>query len=307
MNSNKKDDLNLFSDKRHRENRLRRSVVAIDDTDFLMEMRSARRRSIVLMNNDDMHVSSGENTGWNQVWNTISTENIRNILPLNRSLTRANEAECRAIDGEEADVLRNPIPKLQPGEEQRDSQTVTTENETECSLASFPSESSRNTSMQSISSSLRRSLDPTTETRSGELGRQRPPWFSHLGALSRWERRQEKAYHDTLDERHEVTAAKHSRANPNHHQQYIPNSSLLQWQRRGSSRDGLDFSRNIDLAKRHDSIYALADSVTQFPAMNEFMKECNEVDDFDINTGYRQDLRPAVDLKTKKCVLDLIA
>lgn len=307
MSSNKRDYLNLFSDKRHRENRLRRSVVAIDDTDFLMEMRSARRRSIALMNNDDMQISSGEKTGWNQVWNTISQENIRNILPLNRSLNRAKDSERRAIEDKEDDAL--PIPKLQPGKAQRDSQTVTTENETECSSNSFPSGSSRNSSMQSISSSssLRRSLDPTTETRSGELGRQRPPWFSHLGAISRWERRQEKAYHDTLDERHEVTAAKHSRASPNLHQQYLPKSSLLQWQRRGSSRDGLDFSRDIDLAKRHDSIYALADSVTQLPAMNEFMKEYNELDGDDINTGYRQDLRPVKDPKTKKCVLDLIA
>ena len=82
--ASQEEDLNLFSDKRFRETRLRRSVVAIDDTDLLMQMRNDRRRSIISMNKDDG--SSGDGRAWNRVWNNITTSpnNLRNNLSSTR-------------------------------------------------------------------------------------------------------------------------------------------------------------------------------------------------------------------------------
>lgn len=310
MNS-KKDDIILFSDKRHRETRRRQSIVSIDDTDYLMEMRSARRRSIVLMNNDDTGVSSsgsgpegGVSPGWNQVWNNfnISPDNIRNILPLNSNInTNSNSNKNKngvGFESEEEAILRNhPIPKLLPGKQQQDAETVNTADESDSSRRSS-SKSSSSFSSASSNHAMATAL-PDEHQQQQQKQKEHPAWYNNLGALSRWEHRQEKAYHDTLDERNEATAI-----------QTIQNQNRNQnnrfWQRR-SGRDGLDFSRDVTLAARQDSIYALNDSVAQFTLVDDFDSNSNNTDDNENNNGYLQDTRAATNPKTKKCVLDLIA
>jgi hypothetical protein len=86
---------------------------------------------------------------------------------------------------------------------------------------------------------------------------------------------------------------------------------LQYWHRRNSSRDGLDFSRELVLAMRHNSIYAMADSFTLLPSSDPFktyndISEGNEDQVDDSQNGYFQDTRPAASPETKKCVLDLV-
>jgi hypothetical protein len=254
---NEKINILLFGDKRHRETRLRQSVVSIDDTDYLMEVRSARRCSIDLMTNDDINLSSRRSPNdWNRVWNdfSVSPENIRNMLPLNKGKNGGGKA----------------------GEED----TIATVDES--------------------SSSLKTDGTAPAEPR-------HPSWYNRLGAISRWEHRQEKAYHDTLDKRHEASTIQALKQNQKH-----PYYKF--WHRRNSSRDGLDFSRDLALAQRHNSIYAVAGSSTQLPApdvlntnSDNSNDDNNESENDDSNNGYFQGARPVSNPKTTKCVLDLIA
>lgn len=276
----------LFSDKRNRETRLRRSVISIDDTDFLMEVQSARRRSILLMtSNDDLGLSSGSPTNWKQAWQdfSISPDNIRNMLPLNRS--NSGGSEC-----EEERILRNPIPELSSGK--NGAKTVATADKSS-SLDELSSPDSK-----TPPSSLELSRDSITIAGPEHAESRHPSWYNRLGAISRREHQQEKAYHDTLDDHHEATIVQALKRNTRH--PYFQN-----WHRRKSSRDGLDFSRDVALAMRHNSIYAMADSLTKIPDFCLCNDDANENDD--CHNGYIQDTRPAANQKTQKCVLDLIA
>lgn len=252
---NEKTNILLFGDKRNRETRLRQSVISFDDTDYLMEVRSARRCSIDLMTNDDINLSSSRiPKDWNQVLNdfSISPENIRNMLPLNNGNN--------------------------PGGKVREEDTVATADES--------------------SSSLKTDGTAPAEPR-------HPSWYNRLGAISRWEHRQEKAYHDTLDKHHEATtmqALKQNQKNPYY----------KFWNRRNFSRDGLNFSRDLALAHRHSSIYAVAGSSIQLPepdALNTNSDTSNDDsnENNDSKNGYFRGTRPVSNPKTTKCVLDLIA
>ena len=140
-NDNNGNDINLFSDKRPAAHRQRRSIVSIDDVDHLMELRSARRRSMVLLMNDDIDISSRSNGGGNNnnagaFWKNVSPQNIRNLVQTNSSTVEEN-------------ILQNPIPKLgkQKQKHDCDSETVTTADE------SYPSRLSSSTSIMSSQSS----------------------------------------------------------------------------------------------------------------------------------------------------------
>jgi len=294
---NNKSSILTFSDKRQRETRLRRSVVAIDDTDFLMEVRSARRRSIDLMNNDDMDLYPRSPTDWNRVWYNFkrSPENVRSMMASNTDKNRG-----RICEQEEA-ILRNPIPDLLPKiQDDKIVITVETSSSNSSSSPSVPSPSS-----------LAPQHRLTTTAGTAPDDPQRPSWYKRLGAISRRQRQQEKAYHDTLDEHHEAKTFQALKKHQNHpYFQY--------WNRSNSIRDGMDFSREVTLAMRHDSIYACADSLTQLPLDDAFhsdsdMNNANNGDEnengnfnFNSNNGYIQDTRPAVSPKTKQCVLNLI-
>ena len=279
----------LFGDKRHRETRLRQSVFSIDDTDFLMEVRSARRRSIETMTNDDILLSSRSPSNWNRIWNdfSISPENIRNVFPLNKGKNGEREVEEK-----EKSILVEPIPDLLP-RKNSDKNVATVDK----------SSSSNETPLSNPSSSLK---PPSSSVAScthnpDTIEPTHPAWYNRLGAIARRERQQEKDYHDTLDEHQKAKTAKALRQYQNH--PYFKN-----WQRRQSSRDGLDFSRDVALALRHDSIYAMADSFTLLPSQDALTTD-NDMpnDNENVDNGYIQYTRPAGNPKTKKCVLDLIA
>ena len=279
-----KNKIQLFGDKRHRETHLRRSVLALDDTDFLMEVRSARRRSIEAMAVDDSGISVASPANWKRAWNdfSISPDNIRNIFPLTKSQTDPRKVV--------EDLLEDPIPDLDsdPNASQVD--------ESSSSKGTTQSESS--SPLPKPSSSSVASTSPSEAIESPH-----PAWYNRLAALARREHQQEKDYHDTLDEHHTAKKVNAFRRNQN-------NVFFRNWQQRKSSRDGLDFSRDVALAMRHNSIYAAADSVTFLPPDDSFMVDTNAVDEDEnknIHNGYIQDTRPAANPKTTKSVLDLIA
>jgi hypothetical protein len=283
---NGNNSIDLFSDKRMRENRPRRSIISIDDTDHLMDVRAARRRSIVLLTDahDDIDVSSNS---WNHVWKNVSPDNIRNML-----------------NKKEKAILQNPVPKLGGGtalpgkqqqQQQQDAETAVTADE------SKPSRRSSSTSTLSSSSSISSSSTLPQQ-------QQQQSWRSRLNAISRWEHRQEKEYHDTLDERQKVQ----QNSNKNKKAGY-------RWPgaRQQSIRDGLDFSRDVNLARRGESIYAMVDT---FPELSADTNDLHNNDNDDNNNdsdndkdyernsnGYMQDTRKLSSPKTKTCVLDLIA
>ena len=309
--ANQKDDFNLFSDKRFRETRLRRSVVSIDDTDFLMKVRDDRRRSIISMNTDDTGVP------WNRVWNSIPIppDNLRNILPLNRNSggSRATSVgESEDTDEDTDAISKNLAPNLQKLTQDTESEATTDESCSNGKSSLNSSISSLKTSGSSSFSSLLESPKPSTAATISMLPRaqqqERPAWYTRLGAISKLERRQEKSYHDTLDERHEAatveaTAVKTSwnwnrQRKQNNSDRGIPNH-------RGSSPDGLDFRRDVMLANRQDSIYAMADSVTRLPSMADFNDDDDDANE-NMKTGYMEDIKLASNPKTKQCVLDLI-
>lgn len=279
-----KNKIHLFGDKRHRETRLRRSVVSIDDTDFLMEVRSARRRSIETMANDDIGISAISPANFRRAWNdfSISPDNIRNIFPLNRSQNEARQAE--------EELLKETIPDLLPGT--KTDQTDSVEDESSSSKKPIQSE---------LSSPLPKPPSSVPATSNSEATESpHPAWYNRIAGLARRERQQEKDYHDTLDDHHKAKEENAFRRNQNH--LYFRN-----WQRR-SSRDGLDFSRDVALALRHDSIYAMADSVTFLPSFDDFAMETDTSEETEkMDNGYIQDTRPAANPKTTKSVLDLIA
>ena len=269
---NGNNSIDLISDKRMRENRPRRSIISIDDTDHLMDVRAARRRSIVLLTkaHDDIDVSS--NNSWNHVWKNVSPDNLRNML-----------------NKEEKAILQNSVPKLE------DAETVVTADE---------SESSRQfSSTSTISSSGTIPLPEKNQ-------QQQSSWRSRLNAISRWEHRQEKEYHDTLDERQKV-------------QQDINKNKKAGYRwpgaRQQSIRDGLDFSRDVNLARRGESIYAMVDTFPELSANINDLHNNNNDDNNNDNSnnndnnyesnsnGYMQDTRKSSSPKTKTCVLNLIA
>jgi hypothetical protein len=281
---NGNNSIDLISDKRMRENRPRRSIISIDDTDHLMDVRAARRRSIVLLTkaHDDIDVSSYNS--WNHVWKNVSPDNIRDML-----------------NNQEKAILQNPVPKLEgstapppPGkQQQQDTETVVTADE---------SESSRQFSSTSTISSSG-TIPPPEKNQ-----QQQSSWRSRLNAISRWEHRQEKEYHDTLDERQKV-------------QQNISKNKKAGYRwpgaRQQSIRDGLDFSRDVHLARRGESIYAMVDTFPELSAnMNDLHNNNNDDNNNDNSNdnnyegnsnGYVQDTRKSSSPKTKTCVLDLIA
>mmetsp|Transcript_55032 Transcript_55032/g.61487 ORF Transcript_55032/g.61487 Transcript_55032/m.61487 type:complete len:293 (-) Transcript_55032:180-1058(-) len=285
-NDNNCNDINLFSDKRPATHRQRRSIVSIDDVDHLMELRSARRRSMVLLMNDDIDISSRSNGGNNNnaraFWKNVSPQNIRNLVKTNSSTVEEN-------------VLQNPVPKLgkQKQKHDYDSEAVTTVDE------SCPSRLSSSTSISSSRSSSTSSCGtiPLPENRI-------PLWCKKINAISRWEHRQEQAYHDTLDERQKM---KERQQQHNQWGRYWPG-------RKQSIRDGLDFSRDVHLASG-GSIRAFADSFREPCTIDDDLNNKNDVNDMDHknnnnanhNNGYLQDTRPSSSPKTQKCVLDLIA
>ena len=283
-------NIELFSEGRHRETHLRRSVVAIDDTDYLIEVKNARRRSIVMMAGDDTGIPNSNSAELKQIWNqfAISPSNIRNMLSGGKGRDSGSEVE-------EEKTSSNPIPDLPRGK--NENATTVTPSSSEELLSPISSSSLQETS----SSSLAPSPSSSSADKSTKI-MQYPKWFNKLGAISQRERQQEKAYHDTLDEHHEARMRKAMKQKKNH----------PYWRRRNSSRDGLDFSRDVALALRHNSIYAMADSMTQLPSFDAFdidsnilnIDERNKADNS--NNGYVQDTRPAANPKTKKCVLDLI-
>ncbi len=279
MSEKKNTKILLFGDKRHRETRLRRSVLSIDDTDFLMEVRSARRRSIEAIVNDDILLSSRSPMNWNRVWNdfSISPDNIRNIFPLNGDK-----------DGER-EVQQNLLPDLRQTTDGKASITPMDESSAhkETISSNPPSLSTKRSSLSSLTH---------TTNNSDQTEPPHPAWYNRLGAMARRERQQEKAYHDTLDEHHKAKTVKALRQQQTH-----------PYWRRKSSRDGLDFSRDVALAMRHNSIYAMADSLTILPPVDAFDIDNDDSENQHCNNGYIQDTRPAADPKTKKCVLDLIA
>lgn len=287
---NIKSSILTLSDKRQRETRLRRSIVAIDDTDYLMKVRSARRRSIDKMNNDDIDLHISTPTDWNRVWYNFTHSPASNT----------DKSRCMKCEQEEA-ILRHPIPDLLP--KIQDDKIVSTVE------SSSPNSSSSPSVTASSSLAPQHRLIATAGTAPDDP--QRPVWYKRLGAISRRERQQEKAYHETLDEHHEATTFQALKKYQNH-------PYLQYWNRSNSIRDGMDFSRDVALAKRQDSIYACADSLTQLPLGDAFQfdsernnatngdKNDNSNFNSNSNNGYIQDTRPAVSPKTKQCVLDLI-
>jgi hypothetical protein len=290
---------NLFSDKRMRENRPRRSIISIDDTDHLMDVRAARRRSIVLLTNahDDIDVYSSNS--WNHLWKNVSPDNIRNMLNKNKEA-----------------ILQNPVPKLGTGggappgkQQQQDAETVVTADESE------PSRRSSSTSTLSSSTTRTPSLSSSSissgSTIPQQQQQQQSSWRSRLNAISRWEHRQEQEYHDTLDERQKVQ--QNSNNNTKKAGYRWPGARIQ------SVRDGLDFSRDVNLARRSESLYAMADSFTDLYANNMDDLHDNDNDNNNDNkydneyernsngNGYMQDNRKSSSPKTKKCVLDLIS
>ena len=278
--------IQLFNEKRFRETHLRRSVVAIDDTDFLMQMRTARRQSIASMQNDDNALFQWKGRVWNNITESISpagvSRNDNNDLASIKDRTASTSiSECDDDDDEGGDrivadtFLKSSVASL------RGSETATAATADE-SLSS-----------SSLSSSLHLDAKNTTRDSSSLRGSaselQRPAWYTRLAAISKWERTQEKAYHDTLDERHEANHSKHKQNHKPH---------FWQWQRQ---KDGLDFSRDVVLAAgRQESIYAFADSLTDLPSADG-----NE-NGGDGNHGENDISRNGNMAKTKKCVLDLI-
>jgi len=288
-NNNNSNDINLFSDKRPATHRQRRSIVSIDDVDHLMEVRSAHRRSIMLLMNDDIGTSShsNDNNNTGAFWNKVSPENLQNLLKKNSTV--------------EETVLKSPVPKLALGKKEHNSQTVTTADE------SYPSGLSSSTSMTSSQSSQSSS---TSSYGTLPLPKNRIPlWCNRLNAISRWEHRQEQAYHDTLDKRQKAKEQQQQQQQQQQHNQwgrYWPG-------RKQSIRDGLDFSRDVHLASGDESIRAFADSFTELLAIDDDLNNKNDVKDDENNNntnhhnGYLQDTRPSSSPKTQKCVLDLIA
>eukprot|EP00533_Pseudo-nitzschia_delicatissima_P016032 CAMPEP_0197278830 /NCGR_PEP_ID=MMETSP1432-20130617/19201_1 /TAXON_ID=44447 /ORGANISM="Pseudo-nitzschia delicatissima, Strain UNC1205" /LENGTH=217 /DNA_ID=CAMNT_0042745263 /DNA_START=174 /DNA_END=827 /DNA_ORIENTATION=- len=215
---------------------------------------------------------------WNRLWGdfSISPDNIRNIFPMNK--------------GVEEKVSQNLLPDLM----QRNSgEAPTTATDESSSNKETPS-SNALSSLRKLSSSS--SLAQTTSA-SDTTKPPHPVWYNRLGAMARRERQQEKAYHDTLDEHHNAKTIKALRQQQSHHPYW----------RRKSSRDGMDLSRDVALALRHNSIYAMADSFTLLPPSDAFNYDNNDSENGNCENGYIQDTRPAADPKQKKCVLDLIA
>jgi len=245
-----------------------------------MEVRSARRRSIEMMGNDDIMISSKSPMNWNRVWGdfSISPDNIRNIFPMNK--------------GVEEKVAQNLLPDLM----QRNSgEASTTATEDSSSAKETPSSNALSSPRKlSSSSSLTQTTNDSETTKPTH-----PAWYNRLGAIARRERQQEQAYHDTLDEHHKAKTIKALRQQQSHHPY---------WHRK-SSRDGMDLSRDVALALRHNSIYAMADSFTLLPPSDAFNfdNDDSENGNRSCENGYIQDTRPAADPKQKKCVLDLIA
>mmetsp|Transcript_16906 Transcript_16906/g.35318 ORF Transcript_16906/g.35318 Transcript_16906/m.35318 type:complete len:147 (+) Transcript_16906:3241-3681(+) len=137
---------------------------------------------------------------------------------------------------------------------------------------------------------------------------ERPAWYTRLGAVSKLERRQEKSYHDTLDERHEAATAETTAVKTSwnwNRRRKQNNSKRRNPNHRGSSLDGLDFRRDIMLANQQHSIYAMADSVTHLPSMADFNNDDDDANE-NMKTGCMQDTNLASNPKTKQCVLDLI-
>jgi hypothetical protein len=180
---NKNTNILLFGDKRNRETRLRRSIVSIDDTDYLMEVRTARRRSIALMTaNDDIDLSSGSPTNWNIVWKdfSISPDNIRNILPLNKGKNGGSSCGGEVI-------LGNPLPDLSPGNNSPQTNAHRNGSPSSREPLSFKNHPSV---PDQISSSLGPpdSLSATADASPSKP--QHPAWYDRLGAISRREHQQ---------------------------------------------------------------------------------------------------------------------
>ena len=286
----KQTNILLFeNNKRNRETHLRRSILSFDDTDFLMEVRSARRRSIEIMANDDLLLSGVSPTNWKRVWSdfSISPDNIRNVFPRSRGSNELKEVE------EEEEKTPLEVPNLDVSKTKSDEGSSSIE-------ASSSSSSKASLSLSKPSSSSVTSTTDSSQTKQAP----HHAWYNRLGALARREQQQRKDYHDTLDEHHEAKNECALRKFQNHPYNF------RNWQQRKSSRDGLDFSRDVALALRHASIYAMADSLTALPSCDAFGTDAeisDENENRNVSNGYIQDTRRAANTKTRKCVLDLIA
>lgn len=284
-------NINLFSDNRVRENRLRQSITSIDDLECLMIERSARRQSIISMMNEEAADVSNRTIDANALFK-ISPDNIRNLLALNKKRSSSSSSSSTVEGG-----TLNHLPNLVPA------------NGSSSSLSEQTLSSTLTTSPQELTSQS--SLNPAPP----------PSWFNKLNALSRWEHRQERIYHETLEERQKLRE-RHPQHQFRNSNQTTMGRRIWPGRKEESLRDGLDVSRNVDLCGR-DSIHALADSFTELSATSKIYGDDDDSNNDNTrqldnegnsnrrhnnnNCGYLQDTRPSTRPKTQKCVLDLVA
>mmetsp|Transcript_6630 Transcript_6630/g.19089 ORF Transcript_6630/g.19089 Transcript_6630/m.19089 type:complete len:336 (-) Transcript_6630:199-1206(-) len=329
------DVLDLFSDKRFRETRLRRSFVSIDDTDLQSEMSNALPHSITETTHDGIDASSNsslDSPAWrNRVWNNIriSPDNFRNILPLRNCSSGGKTTigkEHEFNDDHDSDenlgvILENLVLKTPQGGKESEGTADESSSSGNFSLNSTVPPQSPSIREHDSASTLESSLSLSSETsaQSSALNSaiHPPACFTHLGALSKLEHQHEKTYNDTLDEHHEAKTVGLLRTM---NRQYHPNNRpRIRWPRREQPRDGLDFSRDVLLASRQDSIHAMTDSVRHLPS--SYSNERDDCDRDGHGHGHgnddanqrrvrsstdARDGRSAMVPKAKKCVLDLI-
>mmetsp|Transcript_9055 Transcript_9055/g.20725 ORF Transcript_9055/g.20725 Transcript_9055/m.20725 type:complete len:298 (+) Transcript_9055:171-1064(+) len=297
MEDNKKNTM-IFNDKRLRETRLLQSVRAFDGTDFMMEQKSARRLSTE--KNDDIDissVSSNSNTSadWN-VWNKfrISPNNLRNVM--NKGNNNSGEIKTvPELPSEKEDANTVATADLSYASNNSSPQQVSASSPTSTPLATTPEETA------------------TTTAESEPSEPQHPRWFNRLKAVSLFERRQDKAYSDAIEKRHDEANATARNDNSKNDSNQKKNYRR-RWYRRGSTRDGMDFSRDVALARYHDSIRAMADSYTDLSSNNSLHPngdnngDDNGTDDaVNHRGGFFQHSRAVPSPKMKECVLDLVA
>eukprot|EP00536_Pseudo-nitzschia_multiseries_P003201 jgi/Psemu1/7166/gm1.7166_g len=289
------DDLDLFSEKRFRETRLRQSIVSIDNTALLMEMRNARPHSVTPRSHDAVDSapkSSSDSPAWrNRVWNNISVSpgQLRNILPRKKGRGEAiiiEEEDDLDNDGNSNNedpgiTLENLDIETRKGDKESETTADKSRSSTNSPMDSTVPSQASNSRHQDSLSHPQSSLPLPVETSPQATASNNNAWYTELGELSKLEHRHEKAYHDTLDERHEATAVNMLRTTS--HQHHPNNRRFLHWPRRGQARDGLDFSRDLLLANRQDSIYAMADSVRHLSSTEYDDNDRDDCDGDDTN------------------------